>query len=150
MKNSTIGAPFDDEGVSLKKLQVIEKGVVKNLWGSNVKSQYLNNPVNGTYKNIIVNAGTLQKEDLDNEAYLEIVSLSDFSIDPITGDFGSEIRLAYLYNKNKEKTIVSGGSISGNVNDCLEGIRFTNETIQINNYLGPKKLLLEKVKVNKG
>ena len=150
IKNSTKGAPFDYDGVALKKLIVIEKGVVKNLWGSNSKSQYLGKTVHGDYQNLIVNAGTLNTEDLVDENYLEIVSLSDFSIDPITGDFGSEIRLAYLYSKGKEKQIVTGGSISGNVNLSVDSVRFTNETIQHNNYVGPKKVLIDKVSVSRG
>lgn len=150
LKNSTKGAPFDNDGVALKKLPIIEKGVVKNLWGSNSKSQYLNKQVHGIFSNVVVNAGTLKDEDLSDENYLEIISLSDFSIDPITGDFGSEIRLAYLFNKGKEKQIVTGGSISGNVNLSLDNVRYTNETIQHNNYVGPKKVLLDKVLINKG
>lgn len=150
IKNSTKGAPFDSDGVALKKLPIIEKGIVKTLWGSNSKSQYLNKQVHGNYQNVIVNAGTLTKDDLIDENYLEVVSLSDFSIDPITGDFGSEIRLAYLYSKGKERQIVTGGSISGNVNLSLDTLRFTNETVQHNNYIGPKKVLLDKIQVNKG
>ena len=143
LKNSTKGSPFDNDGVALKKLPIIEKGVVKNLWGSNDKSQYLNKQVHGNYSNIVVNAGTLVNDDLADENYLEIISLSDFSIDPITGDFGSEIRLAYLYSKGKERQIVTGGSISGNVNLSLDTVRFTNETIQHNNYIGPRKVMLD-------
>lgn len=150
LKNSTKGSPFDNDGVALKKLPIIEKGVVKNLWGSNDKSQYLNKQVHGNYSNIVVNAGTLVNDDLADENYLEIISLSDFSIDPITGDFGSEIRLAYLYSKGKERQIVTGGSISGNVNLSLDTVRFTNETIQHNNYVGPRKVMLDNVSINKG
>ena len=150
LKNSTKGSPFDNDGVALKKLPIIEKGVVKNLWGSNDKSQYLNKQVHGNYSNIVVNAGTLVNDDLADENYLEIISLSDFSIDPITGDFGSEIRLAYLYSKGKERQIVTGGSISGNVNLSLDTVRFTNETIQHNNYIGPRKVMLDNVSINKG
>ena len=136
--------------MALKKLPIIEKGVVKNLWGSNSKSQYLNKQVHGNFSNIVVNAGTLKEDDLADENYLEIISLSYFSIDPITGDFGSEIRLAYLYNKGKDKQIVTGGSISGNINTSLDNVRFTNETVQHNNYIGPKKVFLDKVLINKG
>ncbi len=150
LKNSTKGRPFDDEGIALKRLNVIEKGIVKNFWGSNAVSQYVNKPVFGTFQNIVANAGTLQKEELEDEYYLEIVTLSDFDIDPITGDFGSEIRLAYLYTKNKEKMIVTGGSISGNIYDSLDSVRFSNETKQMNNFIGPQKILFDKVNINEG
>ena len=150
LKRSTVGAPFDDEGVALKRLSLIEKGVIRNLWGSNAKSQYLNKPVNGRYKNFVVGAGSLKKEELEDETYLEIISLSDFSINELTGDFGSEIRLAYYYQKNKERQIVTGGSISGNVYNCLSTVRFLNETKQNNNFIGPKKVLLENVTISSG
>lgn len=150
LKNSTKGRPFDDEGIALKRLNIIEKGIIKNFWGSNAVSQYLNKPVFGTYQNVVANAGTLQKEELEEENYLEIITLSDFDIDPITGDFGSEIRLAYLYLRNKERMIVTGGSISGNIYQSLDTVRFSNETNQLNNFIGPQKMLLEKVNINKG
>ena len=150
MKHSTKGAPFDDEGTTLRKLVVIEKGEVKNLWGSNAISKYLHVPSNGIYSNMVVSSGTLQEEDLQEENYVEIVSLSDFEIDTVTGDFGSEIRLAYLHQKNKEKQIITGGSISGNIYESLDTALFSNETEQMNNYIGPKKVLLENIHYNKG
>lgn len=150
MKRSTKGAPFDEEGIALKKLSVIEKGVVKNLWGSNAYSQYLHKTPNGNYKNMIVNSGTLQEKDLDDETYVEVIALSGFEIDIVTGDFGSEIRLAYLHQKNKEKVVITGGSVSGNIYDSIDNVLFSNETEQINNYFGPKKVLLDRVSFNRG
>ena len=149
MKGSTKGAQFDSDGVALRKIHIIERGIVKNLWGSNRKSQYLGKPINGCYQNFIVGAGSLEKEDLEDENYIEVISLSGFEVDDITGDFGSEIRLAYLYNKNKEKQIITGGSISGNIYDSINTIRFTKEEQQINNFVGPKKVLLEKITVTR-
>lgn len=145
MKNSTRGASFDKEGIALRRLKVIEKGIVKNLWGSNAKSQYLHKSVNGTFENYIVGAGTLKDEELEDENYVEIVSVSGFEIDDLTGDFASEIRLAYLHQKNKEKVIITGGSFSGNVYDSINTVRFANETFQNNNFVGPTKVLLDNV-----
>ena len=150
LKNSTRGMNFDEEGVALRRLVTIDKGIVKNLWGSNDKSQYLHKPVHGNYKNIVVEAGTLNDDELEDENYLEVVSFSDFYIDFVTGDFGSEIRLAYLHLKNKDKQIVTGGSVAGNIYDSLENVRFSKEVISNNNYVGPKTVLLDKIRVNKG
>lgn len=147
MKNSTKGLLFDKDGIVLKKLVLIDKGIVKGLWGSNATAQYLSTPVHGLYQNMVVNTGTMNSNELSNETYLEVVSFSDFDVDLVTGDFGSEIRLAYLYNKNKgERQIVSGGSVSGNINDMLSSMRFSNESVQLNYYLGPKFVLLDHVK----
>ena len=150
LKKSTYGAPFDKEGIGLKRLHVIEKGVVKNLWGSNAKSQYINKPVNGTYSNFVVSAGTLTQEELEDENYLEIIALSGFEIDELTGDFGSEIRLAYLHQKNKEMVIVTGGSISGNVYQSINTVKFNNDTKQNDNFIGPINVLIDNVSVNGG
>lgn len=149
MKASTKGRPFDDDGVVLKRLNLIDKGIVKNFWGSNIYSQYLNRQVNGNYENFIVNAGSLTKDDLLEEQYLEILSLSDFDIDMITGYFKSEIRLANLYIKG-EKKVVTGGFISGNIFDTLENVRFTSDIMQLNNYVGPKGILIENVTIGQG
>lgn len=150
LKESTKGAPFDNEGIVLKRLNIIEKGVVKNFWGSNAKSQYVNKPVYGSFENIMVSSGTLTEDDLKEENYVEIVSLSGFDVDIVTGEFGSEIRLAYLHQKNKEVQIITGGSVSGNVYDSLDSVRFSNENEQMNNYIGPKKVMIDKVKFNSG
>ena len=150
LKNSTYGASFDNEGVGLKRLVIIDKGIVKNMWGSNAKSQYINKPVNGTYSNLVVNAGTLTSQELEDENYLEVIALSGFEIDTLTGDFGSEIRLAYLHQRNKETQIVTGGSISGNVYNSLNTVRFNNTTKQMNNYIGPINVLIDNVSVNGG
>lgn len=150
LKNSTYGATFDNEGVGLKRLVIIDKGVVKNMWGSNAKSQYINKPVNGTYSNYVVSAGSLTSQDLEDETYLEVVALSGFEIDTLTGDFGSEIRLAYLHQRNKETLIVTGGSISGNVYNSLNTVKFNNTTKQMNNYIGPVNVLIDNVSVNGG
>ena len=99
---------------------------------------------------MVVNSGTLQEEDLEDETYVEVIALSGFEIDTVTGDFGSEIRLAYLHQKNKEKIVITGGSVSGNVYDSIDTVLFSNETEQINNYFGPKKVLLDKVNFNRG
>ena len=98
-----------------------------------------------TFENYVVGAGTLKDEELEDENYVEIISVSGFEIDELTGDFASEIRLAYLYQKNKEKVIITGGSFSGNVYDSISTVRFANETFQNNNYVGPTKVLLDNV-----
>ena len=149
MKDSTKGRSFDDDGIVLKRLNIIDKGIVKNFWGSNMYSQYLNRPVHGNYENFVVSAGSLSAEDLIEETYLEILALSDFDIDMVTGDFKSEIRLAILYTKG-EKQIVTGGFISGNINDTFKTLRLSNDTIQLNNYIGPKNLLLDNITIGKG
>ena len=41
---------------------------------------------------------------------------SDFRLDPVTGDFGAEMRLAYWFDGERRRP-VTGGSISGSVTE---------------------------------
>lgn len=46
--------------------------------------------------------------------HIEAVAFSDFYVDSTTGDFGGEIRLAYV-NRDGARIPVTGGSITGSV-----------------------------------
>ncbi len=151
MKNSTKGMPFDEEGTILKKLLIIDDGVVKNVWGNREKSQLLDYHPNGIYENFVAKLGTLKDEDLEDEDYVEVVSFSDFTIDNITGDFCSEIRLGYYHkSQEKEPLIITKGSVSGSINDSLETVKFSSERKQQNNFDGPKSVLIDDVKFMRG
>lgn len=147
LNGSTSNLSFDEDGVVFKPITLIDKGVVKNLWGSQKYCSYLKVPVTGNYKNFKVSTGTSKIEDI-NFDYLEIVSLSGLEIDPLTGDFGSEIRLAYYHSKNKTK-YYSGGTISGNVYKSLENLLISEESYQLNNFVGPKYIIISNVNVSK-
>ena len=150
LKNSTKCIPFDEDGVTLKKSHIIDNGVVRNLWGPSDKAQYLNKPVNGIYKNIVVQGGSLTDENLEDENYIEVKKFSIFSIDSITGTFGSEIRLGYIHERGKDPIVISGGSVSGSVKASLSNLRFSKELEQQDNFLGPKYVLLDNVTFSKG
>ncbi|HPO26262.1 MAG TPA: hypothetical protein PK315_02200, partial [Petrotogaceae bacterium] len=77
---------------------------------------------------------------------LEIHAFSDFQLDEVTGDFGGEIRLAYLHEDGGMK-VLTGGSISGNINFEECSVILSEETVQINNYFGPKYIKLTNVSV---
>lgn len=139
----------DEDGVVLKSLRIVEQGKVNNLWGSNKKSQYLNFPVNGKYNNAIIDTGSAKLSDLQGTPYIEIVSLSDMNVDLLTGDFGSEIRFAYYYNKKGQKIAFTGGSIVGNVFDSINTLKLSNESVSLNNYKMPKFAILENVRIVK-
>lgn len=138
---------YDNDGVSLKSLKMIQNGKVVNLWGSNQKSQYLHLPVNGKYQNFIVEPGTSNETDLTGKPYLEIVSLSDFNVDLLTGDFGSEIRFAYYHTKKGHIIPLTGGSLVGNIEECLPTIRLSQKQINLNNVKIPSYALLDKISV---
>ena len=46
--------------------------------------------------------------------------------------------------------IVTGGSISGNVYQSINTVKFNNDTKQNNNFIGPINVLIDNVSVNGG
>jgi len=60
---------------------------------------------------------------MKKEPYLYVVSFSDFSMDSLSGYFGGEIRLAYLFDGEKV-TPVTGGSVSGNLLELQKDMAF--------------------------
>jgi predicted Zn-dependent protease len=94
-----------------------------------------------------ITGGTASTKDLRDTPYLELVSFSDFQVDPVTGDFGSEIRLGFYFDG--EKTIpVTGGSISGNMAKINETMRMSIENRQYNNYHGPATICIRDASIS--
>ena len=66
-------------------------------------------------------------------------------MDPMSGHFGGEIRLAYYFDGNNTK-IVTGGSINGSINECDGDFLFSIERFESEFYRGPFAVLLKNVK----
>jgi len=64
------------------------------------------------------------------------VSFSDFQVNPVTGDFISEIRLGFYFD-GKKTAPVTGGSITGSITKVQDTMRMSTEQKQYNSYLGP-------------
>lgn len=107
-------APFDPDGFPLERTLVVENGVLKTLIGSIRHADWLSVPRKGAFPLFSVEPGTMPLSEMHASSYLEPVMFSDFRLDPVTGSFGAEIRLAYYYDGNK-RVPVTGGSISGTV-----------------------------------
>ncbi|WP_102401587.1 metallopeptidase TldD-related protein [Haloimpatiens massiliensis] len=137
MKNSIFSVPYDQDGVALDKVTIIENGVLNNYHGSNRYSYYLNQPTTGSINNMEFLGGSKTIEDLKKSPYIELVSFSDFQLNPLTGDFGGEIRLGWYFDG--EKTIpITGGSLSGNINEVHKEMYLSKELQQFNGFIGPK------------
>lgn len=147
MKNSTSSANFDSDGFSVEPVTIIENGVLKNYIASNRYAYYLNVAPTGSIDNIKVCGGSKTVEELKAEPYIEAVAFSDFTVDELTGDFCGEIRLAWYYN-GKEKIPVTGGSISGNINEVQNQLFLSEEIQKNNNFEGPKVIKLLNVIVS--
>ena len=136
LPNSSRNTAFDGEGAPIRDLTLIGGGKAAAYWGSRQFSQYLGLESSFAASNFAVSGGTESAEDLRSGDFLEVVEFSDFQADAITGDIAGEIRLGYLHQGGKV-TIVSGGSVSGNVKELLSGFRFSKETRQYDTLLIP-------------
>lgn len=146
LPNSSKNTPWDAEGAPIRDLTLIDHGKAAAYWGSRQFSQYLGLESSFSASNFSVSGGTESAADLRTGDYLEVVEFSDFQTDPITGDIAGEIRLGYLHQGGKV-TPVSGGSVSGNVKELLDGFRFSEETRQYDTLLIPAVTRIQGVTV---
>lgn len=138
--------PYDSDGFLLKKVELIEKGRLLRYWGDIRFSSYLGIETTGTIGNFIVTGGTHTIDEMKKEAYLELISFSDFQMDPTTGDFASEIRLGFYYDGNT-LIPVTGGSVSGNIKNVHGDMKMSLETSTYDNYCGPTAISVRNVAI---
>lgn len=142
-------SPFDSDGFPLERTQVIEKGVCKNLVGSIRHADWLGVERKGAFPLFSVGPGSESLASLRSGPYLEPVMFSDFRLDPVTGDFGAEIRLAYWFD-GAERRPVTGGSISGSVAEFKSTMRFSAERGLATRSLCPKAVLIHGLSITAG
>ena len=79
--------------------------------------------------------------------FLELLVFSDFEVNPLTGDFSGEIRLGRYFDG--EKTIpVSGGHITGNIENIHNNMFLSKKLQQNNNFIGPKTIQLFNINIS--
>ena len=136
LPNSSENGAYDSEGARIRDLTLIDGGRAVSYWGSRQFSQYLGLEDSFVANNFVFSGGSASREELHHGDWLEVVEFSDFQVDDVTGDIAGEIRLAYLHRDGK--TIpVSGGSVSGNMNELVKGMRFSAERRQYDTLLIP-------------
>jgi PmbA protein len=147
--DSVQSAAWDSDGLALKPVALIEQGILTHYWGPLRFTHYLNCPATGNVPNVIIREGTCPAEDIRKGEYLEVLSFSDFQCDPLTGDFGGEIRLAKYAagNGSAEPVSVTGGSISGNIRDVQHDFTFSKEIQVFDNFQGPETIRLNQVNI---
>ncbi len=146
LKGSTASSLYDDDGFALKNQEIIKDGVLQKYWGDVRFSHYLNVEPMGNISNFEISGGTYSVDELRQGKYLELISFSDFHMDSVTGDFGSEIRLGF-YCDGQSKIAVTGGSISGNIKNVLDALKMSKETAQFNNFVGPEMISVRNVSI---
>lgn len=146
--NMTLRAkvPFSSEAIPMKDRPVIADGKVETLHGGARMSYYLGIEPTGDYSACSCENGSVSFEEMKKEPYLYAVTFSDFQMDTMSGHFGGEIRLAYLFDGERVR-IVTGGSVNGSINACSGGMKFTTERYDSKNYSGPFAVMLPGVRV---
>lgn len=138
--------PYSEEGVPMQDRVLMEDGVLRTIHGGNRFAQYLGIEPTGQYRCISVPTGHTPLARMQAEPYLHIVSFSDFQMDSMSGHFGGEIRLAYLYD-GQTVTPVTGGSVNGSLLEAQGHMVFSQERYQSGNYEGPFAVAIRGVRV---
>ncbi len=138
--------PYSEEGIKMIDRQLLENGELKLIHGNNRFCRYLNIEPTGNYGCIRVDNGTISFEEMKKDKCLHVVSFSAFDMDPFSGHFGGEIRLAYLYEGDKT-TVLTGGSINGSFLETQNNLVFSTDRYKDSNYDGPYAIRFENVKV---
>lgn len=128
--------PYSAEGVKTVSRMIIEHGIVKNIHGNVMHLSYLNRPYIGMYENLHCVCNGEPMDRLLNGKYILVKNFSDFQMDPLTGDFGGEFRLAEISDGNG-KRIVTGGTVTGNILKNADKIRYSGEYFKEGLYVGP-------------
>ena len=139
IKGCALSRSFDSDGLDLIDTKVMEKGILKAIYGGNRFSQYLKVTPTGNLGLIEVEKGKTSIKDL-KEPYFECVSLSGLQVDLFTDYIGGEVRLGYVH-ENGEIKPVTGISISGKISEILKDMTLSKETTIVDNYSGPKLAL---------
>ena len=137
---------FDADGLSLGQQTIVEDGVVTGYYGSNAYGQYLGENPTGMLRCLCVAPGTAEVAEFQTGPYLEVVSMSGLQVDFYSDYVGGEVRLAYWHDGEKV-TPVTGISFSGSVAEAFNSIRLSKKITTNDNYTGPKKAILEGMKI---
>jgi predicted Zn-dependent protease len=151
---------LSEQGVLQKSLKLVEKNKVLATMTDKQYADYLGKPVGTSRGNWVVDAGTLSYPELCKAApkVLEILQFSGLFVDPYSGTFSSEIRLARIYDNVKGTvSYLKGGSLSGSIRDNFKGIKlsknrvkrshFESNSTQGHGYFGPDYALLSDVSI---
>ncbi|MBU0955184.1 MAG: hypothetical protein KKI09_07135 [Spirochaetes bacterium] len=146
LAGSPLGAPYDQTGFALKPVELIRDNKVLAVVASSKYAHYLQLPATGAIPLFEVAGGHDEAATLRAVDHLEVLAFSDFFVDSTTGDFGGEIRLAYLLKGGKRQPVY-GGAVTGNLVDNRGLIRLSRELETSAKARGPVSCLLPIVSI---
>ena len=140
-------APFSGEGIPMIDRKLIESGAMKLAHGGVRFCHYLGVPPTGDYRRASCdNPGSMSFDEMKQKPCLWAVTFSDFQMDPFSGHFGGEIRLAYLID-GESCIPVTGGSVNGSLLETQKDIVFSTDRFTSDRYSGPYAMLLKGIPV---
>ena len=137
---------MDTEGSVIRDRFLIRDGVAESFWGDRQFSQYLGLEESSGLNNYRVSGGRESADDVRSGDFLEVVEFSDFQVDAMAGDIAGEIRLGY-WRHGGETTVVTGGSVTGNMLEAMKTMRFSKETVQYDSAVIPAVTRLEDLRI---
>lgn len=153
-------AALSDSGAPQKPLLLVERNRVVATATDTQHASYLHVPRTTSRGSVVVQPGSLSYSELTRSAprVIEILQFSGLFADSASGTFGSEIRLARLFDNEKGTvTYLRGGSLSGSIRENFRGARlsrelakrahFTAGSSQGHGYFGPEYALLSDVSI---
>jgi predicted Zn-dependent protease len=143
----TSNVPVDDNGKRLIDTVLLEDGELKTLHGNFKFADYLNVPKTGDYNCAVLKGGSASFDEMFQEGDIHILRFSDFQMNPLTGDFGGEIRLGLL-KKGNELIPFTGGSLSANIKELQTDITLSKELYSNNSYTTPKAIKFKGVEIS--
>ena len=138
--------PCSDEGIPMGERELTRDGTLLTLHGDTRMCRYLGMEPTGTYHRLRAANGTVPFETL-RRGCLYPVSFSDFQMDPMSGHFGGEIRLAYLVT-DEGVELVTGGSVNGSFLEKQGELVFSTERYTDADYDGPLAVRIPGVNVS--
>ncbi len=146
IEGSVHNSKYDSDGVKLKETQIFKDGKMINLSAGQRFASYMGIEPTGNLVNIEVAPGSMSIDEMRKTRHLEIKSFSSFQADASIGIFGGEFRLAKYFD-GKETKIINNGAFSANIMEKGLDMYFSKEMIHIDNYYGPKYILIKDVNI---
>lgn len=149
-----------EQGVFQRPLDLVKDNRVLATTADRQYSQYVEMEPTTVRGTLVVAPGKLSHAELSKSQpeVLEILQFSGLFVDPTSGTFSSEIRLARLYdNRSGQVSYVKGGSLSGSITENFKQVRLSKNRVRTSHfspdhthgrgYYGPDFALLSDVSI---
>ncbi len=149
VKGASASAPIDSNGIILEDTVIIKDGRVKMLHGDNRFGQYLEvDKPTGLFPAYEVTVDSSRYMKNDDRPHIELLFFSSPQLEPSSGYFGGEVRLALYHDGNGNITPITSLSFSGDVYEAIKTAKFSEETIITSNSKTPKIMYLDNIKIH--